>query len=135
MEKRNRPIRGAAAGGGFVWALVVCLCSLASANSGAVTILSPQNASVVDGSVPLTMSASSDVVLLKVSIDGKHFTSVTPNTSVIWNTQSVHDGHHRVTVRAFMPKPVEQRTLALNTVSDSATSSTRLKAVGAASSR
>jgi hypothetical protein len=65
-----------------------------------VAITSPANGATVSGMVTIKCSVSSKVAWINVSIDGHYWASSPPYT-FSWNTTSVANGSHSISVNAF----------------------------------
>ncbi len=81
------------------------LTALAAARAGYVAIISPLNGATVKGTITVATSEGSDVSWINVFVDGYWMGSNSPTAprpySVTWNTATVADGKHTLSVIGY----------------------------------
>jgi hypothetical protein len=105
----------------------------ATPTSSLVAITAPLNNATVSGTVPITVTKAASVSWENVYIDGNYFAS-TPPATFSWDSTTVPDGAHTISVSGFNASGTVLGTASINVTVANGTSSTPTATATAAGS-
>jgi flagellar hook assembly protein FlgD len=105
----------------------------ATPTSSLVAITAPLNNATVSGTVPITVTKAASVSWENVYIDGSYFAS-TPPATFSWDSTTVPDGAHTISVSGFNASGTVLGTASINVTVANGTSSTPTATATAAGS-